>query len=124
MHKNHPSLFAAIHVGSEQVSLQIVEYRNLETIRVLENIHRQISLGEETFQTGRIGTDTVAELCDILKGFRRKLTEYGVRDYRLMATTAIREAANRLMNRPQFQRDPSSRLQMRRAPTGWMPPIR
>ena len=94
MHKNHPSLFAAIHVGSEQVSLQIVEYRNLETIHVLENIHRQISLGEETFQTGRIGTDTVAELCDILKGFRRKLTEYGVRDYRLMATTAIREAAN------------------------------
>lgn len=94
MHKNHPSLFAAIHVGSEQVSLQIVEYHNLETIRVLENIHRQISLGEETFQTGRIGTDTVAQLCDILKGFRRKLTEYGVRDYRLMATTAIREAAN------------------------------
>ena len=84
MHKNQPNLFAAIHVGSEQVSLQIAEYRDLETIRILENIHRQISLGEETFQTGRIGTDTVAELCDILKGFRRKLTEYGARDYRLM----------------------------------------
>lgn len=94
MHKNAPGLFAAMHIGSEHTALQIVEYRSLEDLRIIDSAQRQLSLGEEAFKTGRICTDTVAELCDILKGFRRKLPEYGVRDYRLVATTAIREAAN------------------------------
>jgi exopolyphosphatase/guanosine-5'-triphosphate,3'-diphosphate pyrophosphatase len=94
MSKEKPNLFAAIHVGSEQVSAQIVEYHTLHDIKIVELASRQVSLGEETFKTGRISFGAVNEICDLLKGYKRLLTEYGVRDYRLVATTAIREAEN------------------------------
>lgn len=86
--------FAVIHIGSEQISLQIVEYKNLNTIKIIEEAYKQVLLGEETFKTGKISFATVNELCELLKGYRRMLSEFGVKDYRLIATTAIREAEN------------------------------
>ena len=86
--------FAAIHVGSETVSLQIVEYEDLDSVRIVEKSKRQLNLGEETFKTGRISFASVGEICELLKGFRRLCSEYGVRDCRVMATTALREAEN------------------------------
>ncbi|KYZ77798.1 phosphatase [Anaerosporomusa subterranea] len=86
--------FAAIHVGSEQVSIQIAEFNSLQDIRIIERASLPVSLGEETFKTGRISFSAVSQTCELLKGYRRMLSEYGVRDYRLVATTAVREAEN------------------------------
>ncbi|HWR41022.1 MAG TPA: HD domain-containing protein [Patescibacteria group bacterium] len=94
MAKHAPDLFAAIHVGSEMVGVQIVEYRSLDDFRILDQAWRQVMLGEETFKTGRISFGAITHICELLKGYRRLLSEYGVRDYRLVATTAIREAQN------------------------------
>ena len=88
------STFAAIHVGSEQVSIQIAEFQTLQDIKVIDRASFQVPLGEETFKTGRISFATVSQTCELLKGYRRMLNEYGVRDYRLFATTAVREAEN------------------------------
>ncbi|MBP2656102.1 MAG: guanosine pentaphosphate phosphohydrolase [Firmicutes bacterium] len=95
MRNGSPRLFGVIHIGSEQVSLQIVEYFSLEDMRVVERVCSQVSLGEETFKNGRIDFCAVKEICELLKGYRRILNEYGVKEYRLLATTAIREAENR-----------------------------
>lgn len=86
--------FAAIHVGSEQVSMQIAEFKGLDEISVIERASLPMPLGEETFKTGRISFSAVSQTCELLKGYRRLLSEYGVRDYRLFATTAVREAEN------------------------------
>ena len=94
MAKRAPGMFAAIHVGSEQISMQIVEYLGLDSIRTVERVSRDVLLGEETFKTGRISFETVGAVCELLKGYRRVLNEYGVRDCRLIATTALREAKN------------------------------
>lgn len=94
MAKHAPDRFAAIHVGSEQIGVQIVEYTKLDDVKIIEQSYCQVMLGEETFKTGRISFGAVSEICDLLKGYRRMLAEYGVRDYRLVATTAIREAEN------------------------------
>ncbi len=94
MRKQSPNLFAAMHVGSEQVSMQIVEYNGLNELKIIDRASCQVALGEETFKTGKIGFGVVSEICELLKGYRRKINEYGVRDYRLLATTAIREAEN------------------------------
>lgn len=94
MNRRAPDLFAAIHLGSEQVSLQIVEYNSINDMKVVEKASRQVTLGEETFKTGKLGFGTVADICELLKGYRRTLQEYGVKDFRLMATTAVREAQN------------------------------
>ena len=94
MAKRVADLFAAIHVGSESVGVQIVEYHSLDDIRIIDQAWRQVMLGEETFKTGRISFGAIGHICELLKGYRRLLAEYNVRDYRLVATTAIREAQN------------------------------
>ncbi len=92
--KNSPRLFAIIHIGSEQVTLQISEFTNLTDLHVIEKTTKEVFLGEETFKTGRISFVTSGQLCSLLRGYKRLLSEYGVRDYRVIATTALREAEN------------------------------
>lgn len=93
-HSVAPHLFAAIHIGSEQVSMQIVEFTNLENMRTIERTQKDVSFGEEAFKTGRISYETTTRLCELLQGYRRMLQEYSVDEFRVIATTAIREAEN------------------------------
>ncbi len=92
--KNTPHLFAIIHIGSEQITLQISEFSDLSDLHVIEKTSREVFLGEETFKTGRISFTTSGQLCSLLRGYKRLLAEYGVRDFRVIATTALREAQN------------------------------
>lgn len=87
-------LFCIIHIGSEQIMLQLSEYSNISDMRVIEKTSREVFLGEETFKTGRISFTTAGQLCDLLRGYKRLINEYGVRDIRVIATTALREAEN------------------------------
>lgn len=88
-------LAAIIHLGSERVTMQLIEYTDLYDVTVVDEASQAVRLGEETFKTGRISTETMQVLIDILKGFRRLMKDYGVKDYVLEATTAVREARNR-----------------------------
>ena len=89
-----PKLFGIVHIGSEQVTCQISQYERLDDLRVIEKTSREVSLGEETFKTGQLSYATVGHLCSLLKGYRRLMNDYGVKDYRVIATTALREAEN------------------------------
>jgi exopolyphosphatase/guanosine-5'-triphosphate,3'-diphosphate pyrophosphatase len=91
---DNPEIFGAIHLGSEQAGIQIVQYKTLTDVNVVDKAFREVTLGEEIFKTGKISFGTLNDICDLLKGYRRMLCEYGVRDYRLFATTAVREARN------------------------------
>ncbi len=55
------SLFAVIHIGSEQVGMQIVEYQGLNDIKVVDRVSRNVVMGEEAFKTGRISFAAVRE---------------------------------------------------------------
>jgi exopolyphosphatase/guanosine-5'-triphosphate,3'-diphosphate pyrophosphatase len=63
--------------------------------RVLEEASRGVLLGKDTFTHGRLGAATVEATLKVLEGFRRIMDTYGVVRYRAVATSAIREAANR-----------------------------
>ena len=93
--KSHTT-FAAIHLGSEKISMQITEYRNLDKYKVIERVSRRIRLGEATFKNKIIPFELVSEICEILQGFKRLMVEYGVEEYKLQATTAVREASNQI----------------------------
>ncbi len=93
--KTHTT-FAAIHLGSEKISMQIVEYRNIDRFKIIESVNRRIRLGEATFKNKIIPFKLVSEICDILQGFKRLMEEYGVEEYKLQATTAVREASNQV----------------------------
>ena len=93
--KTHTT-FAAIHLGSEKISMQITEYRNLDKCKIIERVSRRIRLGEATFKNKIIPFELVSEICDVLQGFKRLMVEYGVEEYKLQATTAVREASNQI----------------------------
>ncbi len=88
--------FAAIHLGSEKISMQITEYRNIDRYRIIERVSRRIRLGEAAFKNKTIPFALVNEICEILHGFKLLMEEYGVEEYKLQATTAVREASNQV----------------------------
>ena len=96
MKRKNYTTFAAIHLGSEMLSMQITEYHNTERYKIIECCNRRIRLGEATFKNKIIPFPLVSEICEILIGFKRLMKEYGVEEYVMQATTAVREASNQV----------------------------
>ncbi len=70
MKRKSYTTFAAIHLGSEMISMQITEYRSTDKYKIVELCNRRIRLGEETFKNKIISFSLVNEICDILQGFK------------------------------------------------------
>ena len=85
---------AVIHLGSENITMQIIEYTTLNDIRVVDEVRHRVRLGEEAFQTRKISFGTTRQIVEILQGYRQLMRDFGVTDYILQATTAVREAQN------------------------------
>jgi len=88
-------LFAAIDIGSHRLKMKIVEVTPDGGIRDLETVDHLIPLGRDTFNEGKLSFESVKRTCDAIGGFRQLMADYGVRECRVVATSAIREAANR-----------------------------
>lgn len=91
------TLFGAIDVGSYEVNLKIYELSARKGIRVVNHVRHRIELGKDAYATGRIGTELVDELCQVLLDFQRIMKEFGVEEYRACATSAIRESRNNIV---------------------------
>ncbi|MBQ8491995.1 MAG: hypothetical protein IJ536_05650, partial [Acidaminococcaceae bacterium] len=87
---------AAIHLGSEMLRLRIIEYRSLNRIKVIDQCDYPIRLGEEAFTNKSIPFPMVEEICQVLQGFKELMQDYGVDVYTAQATTAVREAGNKV----------------------------
>ena len=90
-------IFGAIDVGSYEVNLKIYELSMKDGIRLLNHVRHRLDLGSDTYATGKIGTELVDELCQVLLDFKRIMKDYGVQEYRACATSAIRETHNTLI---------------------------
>ncbi len=88
-------LFAAIDIGSQRLRMKIVEIGREGRLRELENVDLLIPLGRDTFNDGKLSFASVRGTCDAIAGFQRLMTDYGVRECRVVATSALREASNR-----------------------------
>ena len=95
-----PPLAAVIDIGSGAVRMQIAQVvRDAaapEAMHYLENVSYPLSLGRDTFTTGKISFDKVDKACALIKNFLHLAKGYGVRagNVRTVASTAIREAGN------------------------------
>ncbi|MDO5154789.1 MAG: HD domain-containing protein [Eubacteriales bacterium] len=89
--------FAAIDVGSTDVTMKIYEITAKRGSRQIDCVSNIIALGSDTYAKGFVSQESVEKLCDILNGFSRKMKEYGVEHYKAYATSAIREAKNKMM---------------------------
>lgn len=89
--------FAAINVGSTDVSMKIYEVTAKKGYRLLDYVSNIIELGSDTYADGYISEESVERLCDILNRFSLKMKEYGTIEYEAYATSAVREAKNNVV---------------------------
>ena len=86
---------AVIDIGSGAVRMVVAEFGPGAPIRRLETLSQPVRLGKDVFTTGRISAPVMRETIDILRNFKGVADSYGVKRLHAIATSAVREAANR-----------------------------
>lgn len=87
--------FAAIDVGSYELSMKIFEVSKARGIHEIDHIRHSIDMGTETYIIGKLGYERAEELCRILGEFRDIMKSYQVETYKAYGTSAIREMKNK-----------------------------
>lgn len=89
--------YGAIDIGSNAVRLMVKEIREdgdrLRSDKVAYT-RVPIRLGEDVFESGRIGSEKQQALTHAIQAFRFLMQSMGVVDFRACATSAMREAEN------------------------------
>ena len=86
--------FAAIYIGSYEVSLKIFELASKKKLRGIDYVRRRIELGKDAYSTGSIGYELVEALCDTLSEFTRIMKEYRVDAYEAYEAAVLRDVSN------------------------------
>lgn len=86
--------FAAIDVGSFELSMKIFEFSGKNNMREIDYLKQRLDLGSDTYAAGKISNEKVDELCRTLKEFSAIMNSYKVESYRAYGTSAIRETEN------------------------------
>ena len=86
--------FAAIDVGSFELSMKIFEFNGKNKIREIDCISKKLDLGSDSYARGKIDLKKVEELCETLQEFKNSMESYGVEEYKAYGTSAVRESKN------------------------------
>lgn len=89
--------FAAIDVGSNELSLKLFQISKKNGIEEIELVRHAIELGSDTYKYKKIRYELVNEMCEVLIQFAAKMKEYNITEYIAYATSAIREASNSVL---------------------------
>ena len=92
--KKNSKTAAVIDIGSNLLKMRVSQLKRNEIVE-LDRLEYPLSLGHEVFTDGKISFESLRELSRILHGYSDIMTEYGVGQFRVVATTALREAENR-----------------------------
>jgi exopolyphosphatase/guanosine-5'-triphosphate,3'-diphosphate pyrophosphatase len=90
---------AVIDIGTSSIRMAIAEIGEGGHVRNLEALSQAVNLGRDTFTRGSITKSTIEDCVRVLRTYRRILREYQIEkpeQIRVVATSAVREAANRL----------------------------
>lgn len=96
--------FAAIYVGSYEISLKIFELTAKKDIREIDHVRQRIELGKDVYVSGLIGYEQADKVCDVLQEFTVIMKGYRVDDYCLYCGPVIRDAKNELFILDQIAR--------------------
>lgn len=94
--------FAAIDVGSFELTMKIFEFPGKNNMREVDCVSRRLDLGSDTYATGKIGYEKMDDLCRTLKEFAEIMASYRVEGYKAYGTSAIRETENSVILRDQI----------------------
>ena len=88
--------FAAIDIGSYNISMEIFEVRR-SGLTSLTTLQQRLLLGREAYDKHRISMESLNELTRILGDYANVMKEYGVSAYRACAKSAFRESGNSML---------------------------
>jgi exopolyphosphatase/guanosine-5'-triphosphate,3'-diphosphate pyrophosphatase len=83
MAEENSFVYGIIHIGSSSLSMRIVEYKDADTIRVIEEVRKETTFGEEVFINKKLSFTSIRRLCDMLNGLKQLLRDYCVTDYKV-----------------------------------------
>ena len=92
-----PSIKAVMDIGATAMRMMIAEIGKDRAVRTLESLEQSVSLGRDTFSTGKISPETIEACVQVCRDFSELLREYQIHDpacVRAVATSAVAEAAN------------------------------
>ena len=89
--------FAAIDIGAYEVSMKIFELSKRIGFRELNDVRCSLELGKGAYAQGKIDTEMLDVLCEVLNDFKRMMQDFGVQEYRVCGTSAFRELASPLI---------------------------
>ena len=104
--------FAAIDVGSFELTMKIFEFSGKNNMREVDCVSRRLDLGSETYATGRISNEKMDELCRTLKEFAGIMESYRAEGYKAYGTSAIREMENLVIIRDQIAQRTGIRIEI------------
>jgi len=92
--RNSSSLYAALDLGTNNCRLLIATPQKKGRFRVVDGFSRIVRLGEGLAQTGNLSEGAMDRAIDALAVCAAKLKDRGIREQRLIATEACRQAGN------------------------------
>lgn len=90
---------AVIDIGTTLIRMAIAEINSAGEIRQLDKYSQAVNLGKDTFTGGEIQKATIEDCVRVLRSYQRVLREHQIlspSQMRVVATSAVREANNRL----------------------------
>lgn len=89
--------FAAINVGSYELTMKIFEMSKSGELREIDSIRHGTEFGTDTYVKGKLNYERIDELCKVLGEFITIMRTYRVVDYKAYGTSALRETKNTLI---------------------------
>lgn len=89
-------VFAAIYIGSYEISLKIFELSAKRGIREIDYIRHRMELGKDIYSYGSVGYERTEELCNTLEEYTGIMESYRVDDYQACAGPMLKDAQNAL----------------------------
>ena len=87
-------LYGIINIGASAFRMSVSEVSN-RGVKEIDYLIKPLRLGVDTFSQGYISLERVKQATEILKGFHNKLVEYGIKEYKAVCTSGVREALNK-----------------------------
>ncbi|MEK6985466.1 MAG: Ppx/GppA phosphatase family protein [Candidatus Thermoplasmatota archaeon] len=106
-----PLRVAVLDVGSNAIRAFACEFTSATSYRVLLSNRSPVRLGHSVFQEGAIAKTEMDEAVGVLAAFRLEAEALGIRHIRAVATSAVREAANRAQFQRRAQKEASIELE-------------
>ena len=95
-------MFAAIYVGSSEISMKIFQVNGRKSFRQIDSVSRILELGRDTYREGKLSQESIRMICEELNGLKNKMDEYKITEILGLSHKERMEVANVVRYNPLY----------------------